>query len=82
MLEGKELEGKIGDVGSYYIDVDATGKVEIALQVEKAFEGGKASSLTKVEANLLDICEAAAKKTDAVWDDNAIKTIKAVLNLA
>lgn len=82
MLEGKELEGKIGDVGSYYIDVDASGKFEIAVEVAKEFEGGKASSLTKVEANLLDICEAAAKKTSATWDDNAISTIKAVLKLA
>lgn len=81
MLEGKELEGKIGEVGGYYVDVDVKGRVEIAVTVEKSFEGGKASSVTKVEVQLLDILQAAAKKTSATWDDTVIAQIKALLGL-
>jgi hypothetical protein len=40
MLEGKELAGLIGSVGSYSVDVDAVGKVVIVLEtnVFKLFE--------------------------------------------
>lgn len=32
MLEGKEVEGKIGDVGSYYVDVDAKGRAQMHIE--------------------------------------------------
>lgn len=39
MLEGKELEGKLGEYGSYAVDVKADGTVEgdLSGQIEKSF---------------------------------------------
>lgn len=82
MFEGKEVEGKIGDVGGYYLDVEATGKVTVALEVKKEFEGGAASSSNKVEVELMTILEKTAEKTGATWDDKAVATIKGILKLA
>ena len=80
MLEGKELEGKIGAKGTYSVDVDATGQIEIKLgggdlSID-GFEGGAYVKLT-----LFSLLEKAAAKTGTPWDDNAIKTIKALLGL-
>jgi hypothetical protein len=47
VLEGKELEGKIGDVGSYYIDVDAKGRAQMHIDasVNKEFIPGVKAKL-------------------------------------
>lgn len=81
MLEGKELEGKIGDSGEYSVDVDAKGVVVVLIKAEKAFEGGKASSVNSVEFNLLSLLAKAAAKSKATWDDEAIAKIQALLGL-
>lgn len=33
-LEGKELEGKIGNVGTYFVDADDKGNIEIGVSVK------------------------------------------------
>ena len=81
ILEGKELEGKIGDVGSYFLDVEATGKVVISAEVMKSFEGGKISSVNKMETDLMVILEMVTKKTGATWDDELVAMIKKALML-
>jgi hypothetical protein len=81
MLEGKELEGKIGDVGSYSLDVDMTGNVTVAVSVAKDFGGAKVSSTNGVEVHIFTLLEKLAAKTAATWDDAAIAKIKALLNL-
>jgi len=77
MLEGKELEGKIGDKGSYSIDVDSALNVEIKvgggnLETDGVEVGGYA------KLTLWKILEKAALATDTKWDDEAISAIKKV----
>lgn len=33
-LDGKEAEGKIGDVGSYSVDINMKGKVKVELELD------------------------------------------------
>jgi hypothetical protein len=81
MLEGKEFEGKIGDVGSYYVDVDAAGKVTLGMVISKAGNGFMMSSENKAEVTLVSLLEEYAKKSPAKWDDAAVETLKKVLAL-
>jgi hypothetical protein len=56
ILEGKELEGKIGDIGTYSVDINeklvlsADVKVEINLlkEIEKAVQKSGSETLKKV----------------------------------
>jgi hypothetical protein len=57
MLEGKELEGKIGSVGSYEVDVTPELKLKIAIGAEVDLVG----ELKKL-----------AEKTDTPMDDLVI----------
>lgn len=83
MLEGVELEGKLGDFGSYSVDVNATGKVLVALEVEKiVVDGLKIVSKSGVEIDLFMLLEMVAKKTSAAWDDIAVSKIRDILNIA
>jgi len=81
ILEGKEVEGKIGDVGSYSIDATKEGKVLIALSVEKDFGGALVKSVNSVEADLFSILEKVVAKTEAKWDDAVVAQLKAILGL-
>ena len=80
LLEGKELEGKIGEKGSYSVDVDTTGLIEIKLGggdlMVDGFEGGAYVKLT-----LMSILEKVAAKTETQWDDAAVMSIKKILGL-
>lgn len=80
-LDGKELEGKIGDVGSYSVDVDATGKVIISAVVSYEFTGGKVSSTNAVEVGILDLLAQVAAKTSTTLDDEAVAMAKKLLGL-
>lgn len=82
MLEGNELEGKIGDVGSYTLDVDSQGKVKFAAMIEKDFGYAKVSSQNAVESDIFKIAEEIAKKTSTQWDDKAIAGLKSLLGIA
>lgn len=52
MLEGKELEGKLGDFASYIFDVDAHGNLEIVLKVDLL--GGVEKLLSKADNKVVN----------------------------
>jgi endonuclease III len=81
MLEGKEVEGKIADVGDYFIDAKADGTVEIAAKVEKKFEGGEVSSTNAIKVDIFKLLEMITAKTSQTWDDDAVKTVKVLLGI-
>ena len=81
MLEGREIEGKVGDVGEYFLDADEKGNIEVALNVEQDFGFGKAKSANSVNLNILDAAEMVAKKTKTTLDDSAVATLKALLGI-
>lgn len=66
MLEGKELEGKIGTVGAYSLDVKPSGEVEL---------------MVGAKINVLTLLEEMAKKTSTPLDDQAIAWVKTMLAL-
>lgn len=82
ILEGKEVEGKIGDVADYYIDVDEAGKVVVSLIAKKVIDSHTSlSSENKVETDLFVILEKITAKTKTTLDDKAVATIKAILGM-
>lgn len=81
MLEGKEVEGKIGDVGMYEIDVDSKGYVRFGAHVDKDFGYAKVKSANVIESNIFKIAEEIAKKTKTEWDDKAIAGLKSLLGI-
>lgn len=34
MLEGREIDGKIGDLGGYFVDLDDKGNLEVGVSVK------------------------------------------------
>ena len=82
-LDGKEIDKKIGDVGSYSVDVDNKGMIKIELQVGKVIEDGiKISSQNAVEVSVFTLLEKVVEKTEAKWDDALVAQLKAILGLA
>lgn len=72
VMEGNELEGKIGDAGSYVVDVDAKGMVKATASY--GVSGIKGGAF--MELDLISMLEAAAKHTSNTLDDSAIMMIK------
>jgi hypothetical protein len=64
MLEGTELEGKIGDYGSYKADITPGGIVEVSVGVT---------------FDIIAELEKLAKKTDNSIDDKIVALVKAAL---
>lgn len=64
VLEGNEVEGKIGEVGSYKVDVNDKGIVEIAVGVK---------------VDLIAELEKLALKSDNQIDDKIVSIVKAAL---
>lgn len=81
MLEGKELEGKIGEVGEYFVDVEKTGQITISLTAKKELEGVLVSSENKAVVNVITLLEKVAAKTEAKWDEAVVAQIKTILGL-
>lgn len=81
MLEGKELEGKIGEVGSYSVDVDKNGLVKLEVLASKELEGIKLNSANSAEISIFVLLEKVAAKTEAKWDDSVVAQLKAILGL-
>lgn len=81
MLEGKELEGQIGDVGGYSLDVDDKGLVTVSIEVKKDFDGGSVSSVNSAQLSLFAILEKAAASTATPWDDKAVEMIEKLLGI-
>lgn len=65
MLEGKELEGNIGKVGNYSVDVQDTGEVEISVGIK---------------VDLIAELRKLAAKTSNSLDDKAVDMIASLLN--
>lgn len=78
-LEGKELEGPIGDIGKYEVDVDKTGMVKISASVGKDFDGVKASNELSVEVSIFTLLEKLTAKTDTKIDDAIVAKLKALV---
>jgi len=81
MLEGNEIEGKIGEVGNYSLDIDDRGNVKFSAVVANDFGYAKVSSVNSIESNIFNIAEEIAKKTSIVWDDTAIAALKKLLGI-
>lgn len=82
-LDGKEVEGKIGEVGSYFVDVHKDGMVEVGVSVEvKQLEGDvEVKSQNSAKVHILTILEKQAKKNDKTWDDAVVAQLKSILGL-
>lgn len=81
MLEGNEVEGEIGDMGSYVLDVDDKGKLVIGLKIEKDMGYGKVAAQLSAETDVFKIAEMIAAKTATTWDDEAIKALEKILGI-
>ena len=83
MLDGKEVEGKIGEVGSYSVDVSKDGKIVIEAGVEVPFlEGaGKVKSANSVELELFVVLEKVAAKNGKPWLTSSVEGIKTILGM-
>lgn len=64
MFEGKEIDGKIGDVGHYFVDVSDKGEVEIGVSVK---------------INLVAEAKKLAAKTATPIDDQAIAWLEKLM---
>ena len=64
MLDGKELVGQIGNVGSYSADIDDAGILELSVGIK---------------IDLVAELEKLAAKTETPVDDKAIAWVKSML---
>lgn len=82
LLDGKELEGKIGEVGSYSVDVDSKLNVKIEAIVSTVQGGVTIESRNSVEAPLMEIIKKACLKNNVSWDEKTIAGIELLLGLS
>ena len=61
MLEGKEVDGKIGSIGEYSVDLDDKGNLAV---------------MVGVKLDLIAECEKLAAKTETKLDDSFIAVLK------
>lgn len=64
MFEGKELEGKIGDVGGYSVDLTEKGELEVSVMVK---------------VDLVAEAKKLAAKTGTPIDDQAIAWLEKLM---
>lgn len=64
MLEGKEVEGKLGSIGTYHADVNDKGELEIGIGIK---------------IDIIKELETLAKKSKTPIDDAAIAWVKSLL---
>lgn len=67
MLEGKEVQGQIGEYGEYYADVAVSGHVEVGVVVR---------------INLVAEAKKLAAKTSTPIDDKAIEWLESLQKVA
>lgn len=80
MLEGKEIEGKIGEKGSYYVDVSPDLVVDIGLGGgDLVVDGFKA--VISVQLTIWQLLEKAALATGTKWDDEAVAVIEKIFGV-
>lgn len=81
LLEGKEIEKKIGDIGSVSVDVTKEGKVILEVVAEYKADGLVAKSANSAEVELFVILEKVCAKNNVTWDEALISQLKVVLGL-
>lgn len=78
MFEGKELEGNIGNVATYSLDIDDKGFIEIKLGAgnvqTSGIEGG-----AYVKSDILVLLEKLAQKSSNNVDDALVAKVKEAL---
>ncbi len=76
VLVGNEFEGKIGEVGSYVVDMDAKGffKAELSAGADGALQAG-----AYLKGDLLMLLEKAAANTENKVDDAMVSMIRSAL---
>lgn len=81
ILDGKEVEVKIGDVGSLSVDVSKDGMVKVELVASKELDGVKLQTSSSAEVSIFVILEKACAKNDRVWDEALIAQVKMILGM-
>ena len=82
MFEGNEVEGKIGEDGSYFLDVDAKGKVKAGINYKKNIgELASISTSNALETDIFAIARMVVKKTGATWDDTLEAALEKLLGI-
>ncbi len=75
MLDGNEVEGKIGSGGQYKVDINDSGIVRIeSSYAEGGIEGG-----AFVQADIIDLLRKLAAKSTNKLDDAAVNMIAGAL---
>ena len=64
MFDGKEVEGKIGEVGEYFVDVDSHGVVQIGMTIK---------------VDLIAEAKKLAAKTGTPLDDQALAWLALIM---
>lgn len=77
MLEGKEVDKKLGENGSLVVDIDQNG----VARVELGYGSGNLKAGAFVEVGVLDLLEAGAKKSAPLWDDAVVAQVRLLLKL-
>lgn len=81
VLEGKEIDQKIGQDGEVSLDVDDKGQVDIELSYAKDLGFAKAKVVSSLSVSIFDVAEMVAKKTATTWDDQAIAALENLLGI-
>lgn len=82
LLEGKEVEKKLGDVGEVSVDVSKDGKVKVELSaIYKKDAILSVESKNSVDLDLFALLQEVAAKNDKTWDDALLAQLKVILGL-
>lgn len=81
ILEGKELDQKIGDFGNVSIDVDKELNVELIVSLAKELEGASVSNDLKAKVHLFEILKKVCAKNNVTWDEALLEQLKVILGL-
>ena len=81
MLEGNEVEKKIGEVGTLVIDVTDKGVATVSIEVAKEAEGVKGKVSASVEVSAVTLIEKLVAATKTKVDDAIVGQIKLLLGL-
>ncbi|MGZ3744420.1 MAG: hypothetical protein ACXWRA_11350 [Pseudobdellovibrionaceae bacterium] len=79
MLDGKEVEGKIGADGDYSVDITDKGQVIFQLGYVKDLGGFKVSTSDSVEMDLVDLLRKLEPKVNNSLFTSAIESIAKAL---
>ena len=75
MLTGKEVEGKIGQDGEYFVDVHNDGTFR--MEAKGGANGVKAGAF--IEGDIIALLKMLAAKTETSLDDKAVEFIEKML---